>query len=256
MNRKHKVIPYQKGKYNFPYHFIPRKEDNNYIHARYLWNGYEYLSYVEKVIDKLKGIEFETLLDLGCGDGRFLFECISRFKGKKFIGIDVSENAVKFARIFNPRATIYHTDFTQDVPDDDLIQTADVVTLIDVLEHIAPTDIPFFLSSIHFVLKNNGTLLLTVPSNNLRLNKKHYQHFDLPGLTALLKDHFIIEEHSFLNKISLKEKLFRRLLSNRFFILNHNKMLNVAYDYYVRNMLEADKKSGKRIFLVCKKGKI
>lgn len=254
MNRKPRVIPNQKGKYSFPYHFIPRKEDNSYKHARYLVKGYEYLSYIEKVINKLEGIEFETLLDLGCGDGRFLFECFPRFKGIKFIGIDISENAVKFARIFNPHATIYNMDFTKQVQVN-LKQSADVVTLIDVLEHIAPPNVLLFLNNIHFVLKNNGTLLLTVPSKNHRLNKRHFQHFDLPGLTALLRNHFIIEEYSFLNKISLKEKLFRRLLSNRFFILNHNKMLKAAYDYYVRNMLEADKKNGKRIFLICKKGK-
>ncbi len=36
--------------------------------------GYRYLGRLQVVFDLLDGLEFDSLLDVGCGDGRFLRE--------------------------------------------------------------------------------------------------------------------------------------------------------------------------------------
>jgi len=247
-----KILFYQEKKYDFPYHFLPIMENNNYKHARYLPDGYEYLSYIQKVIDYLENIDFNNLLDVGCGDGRFLFECFLKFKEKKFIGIDMSDKAIKFAKIFNPGIIFFTDDFIK-MPVDDFKHSIDVVTLIEVLEHIDPGKISKILENIYFVLKNKGKLLLTVPSKNIKLIKKHFQHFYLSDLSRLLGNHFKIKEHCYLNKISIQEKIIRRLFSNRLFILNHKGILNLLFNYYRKNILEANETNAKRILLICEK---
>lgn len=174
----------QGEQYSFPYHFIPSFDGKNFKqHQSVAW-GYEYLSYLDFIVGKIKSLNFESLLDVGCGDGRFLFELNKKVKNKNLEGVDYSENALAFARAFNDGLKFYQ--------EDALAMTSvnkkfDVITLIEVLEHIHPENTNLLTEAVWHHLNNNGVLVITVPSYNTKINPKHYQHFSLAGLKKNLR---------------------------------------------------------------------
>lgn len=240
----------QERKYEFPYHYIPRYKNGNFTQTRNLAWGYEYLSYMYFVLNELKKINFISLLDVGCGDGRFLFEAQKKFANARLVGIDIFKDAVNFANAFSngPRYCVGN------ITNKDLFKEKfDVITLIETLEHIPPQDIPDFLDGLSYYLKDSGYFLLTVPSNNVSKRARHYQHFDFKSLEDTLDPYFHINNAYYLNKLSLQDKIIRSLLSNKFFVLNNQYILNKIYDYYSKHLVKAEKNNARRIFVVCKK---
>ena len=113
-----------------------------------------------RLIGKLK-IKRDSLLDVGCGDGRLLFVLRNLFN--KLVGTEVSKVAAEIA-----------TDVFQEIEHVDIHMTAlnennindysgySVVTCCAVLEHVID---PFhLLSLIHKSLMPNGYALFTVPN--------------------------------------------------------------------------------------------
>jgi SAM-dependent methyltransferase len=239
----------QEAEYEFPYHYIPRIDNGNFSQVRKLRWGYEYLSYLRFILSRLEKIEFDSLLDVGCGEGRFLSEVFKRFPNKNLMGADCSVRALEYARLLNP-----HVKFTcGDITDPSLFaERFDVVTLIETLEHIPPQELENFVGGLRHYLKSDGVLIVSVPSENLSLNRKHYQHFNLDSLRSALKPYFAVTEHYFLNRISRWDKLIGKLLVNRYFILNEPRLLNALYRRYENSLLNALETDGKRICVVCR----
>jgi len=239
----------QEKEYEFPYHYIPTLENGNFSQVRKLRWGYEYLSYLRFILSLLEKIEFDSLLDVGCGEGRFLCEAAKRFPDKELSGVDFSGRAVEYAGLLNPKVKFTCGDIADPAI---LSQRFDVITLIETLEHVPPAGIPDFVKGLRHYLNDDGALIVSVPSQNLTLNRKHYQHFNLDSLAASLKPHFRITEHYFLNRISKWDRLLRLLLINRYFILNEPRLLNALYRRYENRLLNALETDGKRICVVCK----
>jgi SAM-dependent methyltransferase len=239
----------QEEEYSFPYHYIPTFEHGNFSQVRKLSWGYEYLSYLRFILSQLERFEFDSLLDVGCGEGRFLCEAAKRFKDKNLTGVDFSARAVEYARLLNP-----HVKFTRgDITDETLFaERFDVITLIETLEHVPPVQLPGFVKGLRALLKSDGRLILSVPSRNLNLVRKHYQHFSRDSLRASLAPRFEISEHYFLNRISGWDRLLRALLVNRYFILNEPRLLNAIYRRYEKRLLPASESDCKRICVVCR----
>src|SRR4051812_23697391 len=194
----------QEAGYEFPYHYIPRLEGGNFSQVRKLRWGYEYLSYLRFVLARLERVEFDSLLDVGCGEGRFLRETSKRFGGKRLQGVDYSARAVEYARLLNPGLSFVRADIAADSEPDERF---DVVTLIETLEHVPPGELRAFVSGLRRRVNDDGLLVVSVPSRNTKMSPKHYQHFDLDSLTATLAPHFRVEEHYYLNRISKWERL-------------------------------------------------
>ncbi|HEY0377650.1 MAG TPA: class I SAM-dependent methyltransferase [Pyrinomonadaceae bacterium] len=239
----------QEAEYEFPYHYIPRLEGGNFSQVRKLRWGYEYLSYLRFILSRLETIEFDALLDVGCGEGRFLSEVSKCFPNKKLTGADVSTRALEYARLLNPRVKFTCGDITDPAL---FAERFDVITLIETLEHIPPPGVPDFVRGLRHYLKGDGRLILSVPSENLRLNRKHYQHFNLESLRSALRPYFAVTHHYFLNRISRWDKLLGKLLDNRLFILNEPRLLNALYRRYESSLLNALESDGKRICVVCR----
>ncbi len=243
----------QEDDYVFPYHYIPSLKDGNFSLTRVMRWGYQYIAYLEFVAQKVAGAGFDSLLDVGCGDGRFLCEINSRFPDKRLVGIDMSEQAIGFARAFNPDVRFVCGDVTDRAVMDDKFN---VITLIETLEHIKPSDVPVFVEAIASRLADAGTVVITVPSSNLRLTRKHYQHFDLESLSEAISPHLVVAEHYYLNKLSFADKFLRRCLVNKLFILNGKRLRNLIYRTYRKFLLNARPSNAQRICILCKKAKV
>jgi len=83
--------------------------------------------------------------------------------------------------------------------------------MIETLEHIKPEEISKVLSNLANLLKKTGTFIVTVPSINLHLEKKHYQHFTTESLRKNLEKHFTVDKIIGRAKIGPKRKIFRFL---------------------------------------------
>jgi SAM-dependent methyltransferase len=240
----------QESRYQFPYHYIPDLEDGNFTQVRTLRWGYEYLAYIRFVLTKIQSLQFDSLLDAGCGDGRFLYELRRLFPDKDLVGIDSSEQAIRLAKALGPNAEYV----LGTIADPTLLRKHfDVITLIEVLEHVPPDNLADFVKGLSERLKAGGKLALTVPTRNVKVARKHYQHFDRQSLENVLRPFFTIEECWFLNRDSAGVKWLERLLMNRLFILNHRRLLNWVYRTYERRFLHAQPHNAKRICALCAK---
>lgn len=201
----------QKSLYVFPYHYIPDFEDGKFFQNRNLRWGYIYLSYLGFFKDIILKKSPTSLMDIGCGDGRFLRELRKGSSKINLWGLTSLEQAKAYSKAFNMNKNI---DFKcLDITgENELTNCANCVTLIDTSEHIPLEVLDRFVSSVHKILKQDGFLVVTVPSKNVKVDKKHYQHFDLESLKKVLEDYFVIEEHCYLNITSWLAKKIDRLI--------------------------------------------
>ncbi|MDY7009644.1 MAG: class I SAM-dependent methyltransferase [Planctomycetota bacterium] len=240
----------QEDDYVFPYHYIPSLAGGDFSSVRVHRWGYQYMAYLEFVIEKISGMDFGSLLDVGCGDGRLLHELKLRFGDKRLAGLDMSEQALRFAGAFNPGIQFICGDITDPAV---MEGKFDVITLIETLEHIKPSDVPTFVEALAGRLADDGVIVITVPSRNIRPTRKHYQHFDLESLRQTVRPHLVVAEHFFLNKSSFADKVLRRLLVNKLFILNNRRLRNLIYRTYRRFLLNAREGNAGRICILCRK---
>lgn len=75
---------------------------------------------LKKIVEKLKLKDGDTFVDLGCGDGRVVFEVAKKFKNVKCIGYEISPIHIMLAKLskcilfpFSKRVQIIPEDFTK-----------------------------------------------------------------------------------------------------------------------------------------------
>jgi len=241
----------QESQYAFPYHYIPSFENGHFSqHLCWSW-GYRYLGGMDVVLSYLVHDQFESLADIGCGDGRFLREVSSRFPGNRLLGVDCSERAINLAKAMNPDLDYACADIcSQEEPP----ESFDVVTLIEVLEHIPVEDVDDFVSAFSRYVKPDGRLILTVPHTNKSVQAKHYQHFDSESLTKVVEPYYKVERVLFFDK---KSRVFGRImnsvLGNWLFILNNRFLLDFLYRTYRKYYFFCSEAKCSRICLVGRK---
>lgn len=236
MREKFKI---QDDQYIFPYHYLV--ELKKYNLKRISW-GVKYYCYIKHTIDYIQSLEFQTLIDVGCGDGRLISEMANENKEKRFHGIDLSHSAINLAKALN-----YQQDNLQFAVQDieEVDEKFDVVVLNEVLEHIPDEDMGNFTENVIARLKKGGKLVITVPSKNVPLSMKHYRHYDSDMLTGTFSELKLIEK-KFLFKHSKMNKLFYELFNR----INFKKLeLFVAE----KLMFKAHKKNCSLIFVVFEK---
>jgi SAM-dependent methyltransferase len=227
----------QEDQYAFPYHYLPQIENGFHQHAYWSW-GFRYLGGMAVANALCEQEPFDSLLDLGCGDGRFISDLARRQPALRLLGVDYSERAIALARALNPGLDYRAID----IVGTDLREAEfDVVTLIEVIEHIPPEELPRFLERAVSLLRSGGRLVITAPHRNKRLGDKHFQHFDASSLTALLSPH-LRELH--VQPFDLPSRLLGlwfRLMgrAGKYFLITWQPLLNAFYAYYAKHCLHA-----------------
>jgi len=208
----------QDAQYGFPYHHIPGIDpEGRACRHRLLRWGFEYLCYTRHLHEKVRSLDPDSLLDAGCGEGMFI-KLLSDLNIARLAGVDLSKKAVAFAQAFNPGITFHQQPLSQ------LSETYDLVTAIEVLEHIPDDSITDFIGDLLGKVRSGGHLLISVPTINLPPNPKHYRHYDENLLRAQFKQcpvpHEMVEVEYVFNGNDLFYKLWKRLTGKRFHYLS------------------------------------
>lgn len=231
--------------YNLPYHHISKFRENFTQNFNDTW-GINYVATIEFLLNKLKEENFSSIVDIGCGDGRFTLELHREFRHKsKIIGIDYSEKAIRQARAVVNADLFYQLDITKQY-----VQKCDIAVLIEVFEHIHPDFADEFIKGILVQMNEQAILYVTVPHINKAIEYKHYRHFSIESLTKCFENYFDVIEIIPFEKISKRKKLIDKILTNKYFILNHSKAKNLIYKYYKKALFFAESENDcQRIFI-------
>lgn len=232
----------QEEQYSFPYHYLPQFRGGTFCqHAYWSW-GYRYLGGMHVVMALCDEEPYDSLLDIGCGDGRFICELSQTAPTKQLVGVDYSDRAIALASALNPELDYRAVDITSDRLDG---QQFDVVTLIEVIEHIPPSELPRFMEHAVSFLRPGGRLILTVPHRNNPVGYKHFQHFDSQMLQDLLGGH--LDDLRFLpfDFFSRKLDIWFRLLgrSGQYFLITWKPLLRAFYNFYINRCVYGDDES-------------
>lgn len=162
----------QAAEYVFPYHHLPHLDEGGHPHVgRAMRGGLEYLSYLLTVVELVERLAPGRLLDVGCGDGRLLLELSGSVPVA--VGVDLDERAIAHAVGFAPSA-----DFRCEAVEQ-IVETFDVVTCVETLEHVPDGLEDAFLASVAARVSPGGHLVLTVPSTARPVHEKHHRHYSV-----------------------------------------------------------------------------
>lgn len=239
---------HQEALYYYPYHY------DDLVKGIYKYSNIQYLYRLEMIKNLLRPFEGQYVLDAGCGDGRLCYEL--KKENLKVVGADMSERAIAFARAFNPDLEFY----VQDLENLKIPHSFDYIVLMETLEHLIPEKIGIVLDNISKHLKENGKLIITVPSVNRRLDPKHYQHFTAASLTETVSSHFRVKEIFGYDLVGYNRGIFDNL--NRLGLLLHpfsyrirsiNRYYSFLYNLYAKKIGTGDPELCSGIVAVCDK---
>jgi SAM-dependent methyltransferase len=168
-----------------------------------------------------------SLLDVGCNVGAWLKDCARDFPSCRLAGIEINEPAMKQAQLQVPSAEIHHTG-AENIPFPD--PSFQVVTCLEVLEHLPEELRATAFREMHRVLEPGGRLIMTVPhagwfawldSNNVRLRfpalyrrivgqGKRDANYDAIGRHVEWHYHFTLKELDQLAGAGWKRTVVRR----------------------------------------------
>lgn len=237
---------YQEAQYSFPYHYLTSINEGNTfkLHRQLSW-GMEYMTYMTFVADQIRKLNPRSVLDVGCGDGR-LVNMIAPFI-QNVQGIDLSERAIAFARAFNPDV-LFHCKNVEDMEGQ-----FEMICLIEVMEHIPDQEINPFMLQVDRLLETGGHLLISVPSINVPVSKKHYRHYSLELVKQQLPPGLQIEQCWWLYNRNGIVKFFQALLRNRFFVLNSGPVLRFFWKLHNRFSYVTTPNRGSHLVCLAKK---
>jgi 2-polyprenyl-3-methyl-5-hydroxy-6-metoxy-1,4-benzoquinol methylase len=225
------IINAQDNEYWFPYHYVAQFENNRFKYFFIDTWSINYASTIEFLLKKIKSSSANRIVDIGCGDGRFSRELSLANPDSIVVGIDYSKRAIALASAMNP--DINNLQFQSiDITKENNLSLFDTAVLMEVFEHIPIESADIFISSVRSLLREGGMLYLTVPHENKPVEYKHFQHFSVQEIINYIQPYFEIVEIVPFERISWTRKLILKALSNRFFILNNQRLLSMIYRWY------------------------
>lgn len=160
------------------------------------WEGHDFKWKWPKIKEILPP-KNSTILDFGCGEGRYIEEFL-KVNPYKIIGTDISSYAINRAKKNFPKGKFHVVSGDDRVPLND--KSVDFILAADVIEHIFDT--PNFVSEMNRVLKKGGKIFISTPYHGTIKNliialigfeisfnptAQHIRFFSKKSLTNLLK---------------------------------------------------------------------
>lgn len=227
----------QSDEYKFPYHYLPDARGFPAFSKRW---GYapSYIAALRLVADWLTRKTFpetgtQRHMDYGCGDGGFIEALKSMYAGSaslQFHGIDKDVRAIKWARQFATEDSVFIAGDVADLP----FSHYHSGTLIEVLEHIPPELVPHFVEQIARSMAPSAELFVTVPSKQMAVTAKHYQHFDYAGLNSIFSDSFETLSIFSFERRNLLSKVIKKLVTNRVFYFESRLSNEILINTYAK----------------------
>ncbi|MEQ9015736.1 MAG: methyltransferase domain-containing protein [Marinovum algicola] len=210
-------IGQQAEEYDFPYHYLPVPailESSPRLSRRWGFAA-SYLAALDIGIEwLLKEISIHSScetwkhVDVGCGDGAFLYH-LSRVPvsiNLDLTGIDQDARAIDWAKNFSRSTEFICGDLSSIAG-----REFNSASLIEVLEHIPPPKIEGFLSQIAGILHSDARMIVTVPSVEKKLEQKHFQHFDFCQIKEIFEKNFRILEISAFERVPLISRVLDKI---------------------------------------------
>jgi len=149
----------------------------------------------EMAINEFKLRKINSLLDLGCRNGSFLFNCACNLSKIPLYGIDIDETNIQIAKTtkVNDYDNLDINFLTADILKNITIKDFEAVSLIEVIEHLTFSELEILFDNI-FENINPKFLLITTPNRDynayLELNLNSFRHKD--HKFEMSKDEFVI----------------------------------------------------------------
>ncbi len=241
--RKDTETSRQEAEYVIPYHHLVSFD--TFKHYEIAYSGLEYYGYMKDVLNLLESTPHDSLLDIGCGDGKMIYELKRRGSSSHLVGSDYSARAIHFARAFNysNNSKWYDCDAV------DIEGQFDIVTAIETMEHVHDDDMPHFVDTVAKKLKPGGKYIVSVPTTNFPLHKKHYRHYTKAVLEEQIKKYFTVESVQYAVKAGWLEYLLLRI--NAKFATFKTVLLCTTW-IAERFLFPATEKNGRHMIAVCK----
>lgn len=230
------ITEIQHAAYAFPYHYIPQTAGFPKF-ARSWGFSASYLAALKIVSDWLapQVTAGHLHVDFGCGDGA-LINTLSKskeFEALEFLGVDYDKSAIKWAKNFALKSAQFTSSPLGDLQDE-MAQTG---TLIEVYEHIKPSECQAFLALLNRKLRPGGSMLITVPSKEQPLSKKHYRHFDVETLKEEFSHFFRVDAVFGFERKGFISKIIHKMATNSIFYLEFKGTSNYLVAQYAKKYL-------------------
>lgn len=140
-----------------------------------------------KLTTYLKGLPKDSVvMDLGCGTGDLIRFLASHFRQLNFIGEDIDEKTLNYAKQFKQGNTSYIKGVENHIPVNS--SSIDLIYFHEVIEHTENDKL--FVGEIRRILKKHGVATLTTP-NRIHVpfkntNPDHKRHYTVSELKKLL----------------------------------------------------------------------
>jgi len=239
----------QSEEYVFPYHHLIDFENINFSKS---WAyGIEYYFYSSEILNLLKNKSFQSIADIGCGDGKIALEIARLYNNKIIYGFDIESRSINFAKSFNcntKNVYFYNEDFNN------FKFNFDIIVLNEVLEHIPQDEIKIFVKNCFDKLNKYGEIIISVPSLNIKnIPEKHYKHYEESELFKDVGEYFDIKELKFVYKKNLLITIIEKLLLNKIFCIIDKKLIKIAVTILKNLQKSTNKKNGRHIIAVLRK---
>lgn len=192
-------------RYRLPYNWLLKEYHRGWRQKNGLWA----LAY--ELSGSLTG---KRVLDVGCGDGWYTRHMLEA--GADTTGVDYSQQAVEFAKLINPSVPFVHAP-VQSMPFPD--QSFETVFSFQVIEHIPPDELPEGVTELRRVIKDDGMLIVSVPSIQRSLSRAHFQHFTLETLQKTLAPRFTLVSAVGQERKTRFLRVISMAIENRFWLL-------------------------------------
>lgn len=133
------------------------------------------------VLDLLARRRFESLLDVGCGNGLLLTLIDERFPNKRLAGCDLSSVVIEENRRTLPHMEFQAVDLAKEAP----VGAFDVVTCCEVIEHL--DDPAGAIKKLAAAVVPGGAVLITCPTGPLYPTERHFGHVRHPSPDDLVR---------------------------------------------------------------------